>query len=273
MTLLPYVFLFETMFEKRFYYLIKIQYLGYRFHGWQKQPQLKTVHHMIDRTLKYVLEDKKFKTLGAGRTDAMVSANEAAFELFLYNEPLAELSEFMDLFNLNLPQDIRALSITEVNEEFNVIQDSKIKEYHYVFSEGQKNHPFCAPILTTILEPLDVDIMKEGARLFQGLHNFKAYCYRASETGEFERQIDLSEIIDNSIYTASFFPKKSYVFRVRGKGFGRNQIRLMFGALIKLGRNDITLDDIRDTLKNGNEEVMDYIAPASGLILHSIDFN
>ena len=71
------------MFEKRFYYLVKIQYLGYRFHGWQKQPQLKTLHHMIDRTLKYVLGETRFKTLGAGRTDAMVSANEAAFELFV----------------------------------------------------------------------------------------------------------------------------------------------------------------------------------------------
>ncbi|MDX1470844.1 MAG: tRNA pseudouridine(38-40) synthase TruA, partial [Flavobacteriaceae bacterium] len=65
------------MFRKRHYYLIKLQYLGYRFHGWQKQPKLKTVHLMIDKTLKYIFEEKVFKTLGAGRTDAMVSAEEA----------------------------------------------------------------------------------------------------------------------------------------------------------------------------------------------------
>ena len=53
------------------YYLIEIQFLGYRFHGWQKQPKLKTVHLMIDRTINYVLENNKFKTLGTGRTDAM----------------------------------------------------------------------------------------------------------------------------------------------------------------------------------------------------------
>ena len=180
----------NMIFEERFYYLIKIQYLGYRFHGWQKQPDVKTIHLMIDRTLKFILKDIKFKTLGAGRTDAMVSANEAALELFIYDSPIHNFEEFLALFNHNLPQDIRALSINEVNKDFNVIQDSKIKEYHYVFSEGQKNHPFCAPILTTILDSLNVELMKKGAKLFQGTHNFKTYCYKASDTGEFIRSIE-----------------------------------------------------------------------------------
>ena len=260
------------MFDKRYYYLIKIQYLGYRFHGWQKQPDVKTVQLMIDRTLKFILKDVKFKTLGAGRTDAMVSANEAALELFIYNAPLQDFNEFLEVFNHNLPQDIRALSIIEVDKTFNVIQDSKLKEYHYVFSEGQKNHPFCAPILTTILEPLDVELMKEGAKRFEGAHNFKTYCYRATDKGEYLRTITTSEIIDNNLYTANFFPEQSYVFKVTGKGFMRNQIRLMFGALIKLGRGEVTLQYIENTLKEDSSEVMDYIAPASGLILHAVNF-
>ncbi|MFC0605657.1 tRNA pseudouridine(38-40) synthase TruA [Winogradskyella pulchriflava] len=260
------------MFEKRFYYLIKIQYLGYRFHGWQKQPDVKTIHLMIDRTLKYILGEKRFKTLGAGRTDAMVSANEAALELFIYNHSITDFDEFLALFNHNLPQDIRALSIKEVDKDFNVIQDSKLKEYHYVFSEGQKNHPFCAPIMTTILEPLDVELMKQGAKLFEGNHNFKTYCYKATDKGEYVRDIVSSEIVDNTIYTANFFPEKSYVFKVIGKGFMRNQIRLMFGCLIKLGRGEVSLDYIKNSLKEDSTEVMDYIAPASGLILHALDF-
>ena len=260
------------MFDKRYYYLIKLQYLGYRFHGWQKQPDVKTVHLMIDRTLKFILEDVRFKTLGAGRTDAMVSANEAALELFIYNEPISDFKAFLELFNHNLPQDIRALSIVEVDEEFNIIQDSKLKEYHYVFSQGQKNHPFCAPILTTFLEPLDVGFMKDGAKLFEGTHNFKSYCYRATDKGEYTRTIELSEIINNDVYTANFFPEQSYVFKVVGKGFMRNQIRLMMGCLIKLGRGEVTLDYIKDTLKEDNIAVIDYIAPASGLILHKLDF-
>lgn len=260
------------MFNKRYYYLIKLQYLGYRFHGWQKQPDVKTVHLMIDRTLNFILKDTKFKTLGAGRTDAMVSANEAALELFIYNDPITDFEAFLELFNHNLPQDIRALSLKEVDKAFNIIQDSKLKEYHYVFSEGQKNHPFCAPILTTILEPLDVNIMKKGAQLFEGAHNFKSYCYKATDKGEYFRTIEKSEIINNNIYTANFFPQNSYVFKVTGKGFMRNQIRLMFGVLIKLGRGEVTLDYIASTLEKDSTAVMDYIAPASGLILHSVEF-
>lgn len=260
------------MFINKYYYLIKIQYLGYRFHGWQKQPKVKTLHLMIDRTFNYILEDKYFKTLAAGRTDAMVSANEAAFELFLHHK-IDDEAEFLNLFNKNLPQDIRALSIEEVSEDFNIINSSKTKEYIYLFTYGEKCHPFCASILTTILDDLDIELMKQGAKLFEGKHNFKTYCYRVSNEGLYNRTIDVCELQENDLYTANFFPEKTYVLRIVGKGFGRNQIRLMMGALIKLGRGEISLDYIKNSLLPESTEVMDYIAPASGLILNKIEFH
>lgn len=259
------------MFKKKYFYLFKIQYLGYRFHGWQKQPKLKTIHLMIDRTFKYILEDNYFKTLAAGRTDAMVSANEAAFELFLHHK-IENEKEFLGLFNKNLPQDIRALSVEQVSEEFNIIQNSKTKEYIYLFTYGQKCHPFCASIMTTILEDLDIELMKQGATLFQGTHNFKPYCYKATEEGVYNRTLEVCELTENTSFTANFFPEQTYTLRVVGKGFGRNQIRLMMGALIKLGRGDISLDYIKKSLQPEGAEVMDYIAPASGLILNKIEF-
>ena len=256
---------------KKFYYLISIQYLGYRFHGWQKQPDVKTVHLMIDRTLNFILEGKKFKSLGSGRTDAMVSAESAAFELFLF-EPIEDLESFLDLFNHNLPQDIRALNIREVDEKFNIIQNSKIKEYIYLFTYGEKCHPFCAPIMTTILDDLDINLMKEGAKLFEGCHYFKSYCFRPTDNGVYDREILTSELVENTIYSANYFPKKTYLFKVRGKGFMRNQIRLMMGALIDLGKGKLSLQDIENSLLPDSKVKMDYIAPASGLMLKSIDF-
>lgn len=260
------------MFIKKYYYVIHIQYLGYRFHGWQKQPNVKTIHLMIDRTLKFILEGQYFKTMGAGRTDAMVSSENTAFELFLHHEILNK-EAFLDVFNQNLPQDIRATSIREVSKAFNIIHDSKEKEYWYLFSHGQKNHPFCAPIMTTILDQLDLKLMKEGALLFEGTHNFKSYCYKPSSEGLFTRTLTLSKIEDNNDYHANFFPKHSYIFKVKGKGFGRNQIRLMMGMLIKLGKKEISLDDIRNSLKPNNYYHLDYIAPASGLILKNNIFD
>lgn len=256
---------------KKYYYVITIQYLGYRFHGWQKQPQVKTVHLMIDRTLNFILDGKKFKTLGAGRTDAMVSSEQGAFELFL-EEPIPDKTAFLQLFNYNLPQDIRALSIKEVNEHFNIINHSKIKEYQYLFTFGAKCHPFCAPIMTTILDNLDIDVMKQGAKLFEGAHYFKSYCYKPTNNGIYNREILLSELIENTRYTANYFPENTYIFRVKAKGFMRNQIRLMMGALIDLGKGKLSLSTIEKSLLPGSTTKMDYIAPASGLIQKSIDF-
>jgi tRNA pseudouridine38-40 synthase len=256
---------------KKYFYLIKIQYLGYRFHGWQKQPDVKTLHLMVDRTLNFILEGKRFKSLSSGRTDAMVSAESAAIELFLF-EPIEDLNDFLDLFNYNLPQDIRALNIEEVDEKFNIIQNSKIKEYLYLFTYGEKCHPFCAPIMTTILDDLDIDLMKKGAKLFEGEHYVRTYCYKPTDNGIFNREILLCELVENTIYKANYFPDKSYILRVKGKGFMRNQIRLMMGTLIDLGKGKLSIEDIRVSLLRNSKVKMDYIAPASGLILNSIEF-
>lgn len=259
------------MLLKKYFYLIKIQYLGYRFHGWQKQPDVKTLHLMVDRTLNFILEGKRFKSLSSGRTDAMVSAESAAIELFLF-EPIEDETAFLELFNHNLPQDIRALEIKEVDAKFNIIQNSKIKEYIYLFAFGEKCHPFCAPIMTTILDDLDIELMKQGAKLFEGEHYLKSYCYKPTDNGVYNREISLCELIENSLYTANYFPEKSYILRVKGKGFMRNQIRLMMGTLIDLGKGKLTLQDIEDSFEPERSIKMNYIAPASGLTLRSIDF-
>lgn len=226
---------------------------------------------MVDRTMNYVLEGKPFKTLTSGRTDAMVSAEQAAFELFL-EEPIEDQEYFLKWFNYNLPQDIRALNIKEVDKKFNIINHSKVKEYLYLFTHGEKCHPFCAPIMTTILDELDVDIMKQGAKLFEGEHYLKSYCYKPSETGVYNRKILTCEIVENTLYTANYFPEKSYLLRVKGKGFMRNQIRLMMGTLIDLGKGKLSLNDIETSLQPDSNVKMNYIAPASGLILNKIDF-
>ena len=60
------------MKKKRQNYLIEIQYIGYRFHGWMVQPGLKTVQGMINKTINFVLGGEiKFKTLGTSRTDTL----------------------------------------------------------------------------------------------------------------------------------------------------------------------------------------------------------
>ena len=261
------------MQKQRFYYLLEIQYLGYRLHGWQVQPGLKTVEGLVKKTLKFVLEDRRFKILGSSRTDAMVSAHEAAFELFIDHEPLENMADFLVLFNKNLPPDIRALSIKEVDEKFNIIQHPKQKEYLYLFSYGKKSHPFAAPLLATFLEPLDIELMMAAAKIFEGKHSFHNFCTKPSAHTILEREIETCEISINKEITASFFPDKTYVLKVRAAGFLRNQIRLMMGSLVLVGRGELSLEELEKSLSPEVSMLMNYIAPGSGLILNKIDFS
>jgi tRNA pseudouridine38-40 synthase len=262
--------------SKRYYYIIYLQFLGFRFNGWQRQKGVlgvKTLQAYVEKTLKFVLGKGKAKVLGTGRTDAKVSANSFPIELFIY-EKIDDLNQFLTDLNSNLPNDINALSVKETNAQFNIIQNSKIKEYLYFFSFGSKNHPFAAPIISCIYEDLDLDLMQKGAALFQGYHWFKHYCTKPSETANFNREILVSEIVKNDIYTANFFPEKTYVYRIRSKGFLRNQIRLMMGTLIRLGKGEIELDFIEKSLIEHNiKRPLPFVAPASGLILNSVEFD
>ena len=255
------------------YYLIHIQYLGFRFRGWAKQPGIKTVHHMVDKSINYVLGgEQKFRTLGASRTDAMVSANEAVFELFIDKE-LDEEAFLLDL-NYNLPSDIKAVRIAKTTADFNVIQHPKKKEYLYLFAFGEKYHPFASSMMALFPFDLDIEVMKKGALLFEGKHDFRKFCYKPSEqVSNFEREIDASYIVENSVYTANFFPKKSYAFHIHGKGFMRYQIRLMMGQLIRLGKGECSLDDLKEAIERPEGSYFSYSAPASGLILNKIKFD
>lgn len=256
---------------KEYYYLVHIQYLGFRFHGWQKQPDQKTVHYMIDKTLEYALGHTRFKTLGCSRTDAKVSANHYVLELFM-KEPL-DLSTFLDVFNDNLPNDIRGLKVEETDKTFNIINTPRIKEYHYMFTFGEKPHPFAASIMIYFKGDLDIEKMQAGARLFEGEHDFVRYCTRPSENTKLVRTIERCELVENELYKANFFPEQTYILKIEASGFLRYQVRLIMGQLVRLGRGEIDLNEIEESLKGENRKPLDQIAPASGLILNEIRFD
>ncbi len=250
-------------------YLVEIQYLGFRYHGWMKQPGVKTVEAMVEKTLAFVLGHRDFRILGAGRTDAMVSACHYAFALHM-GDPLP--LDFLDNFNANLPPDIRALDVGPVDPGFNILQSPRIKEYAYLFAFGGKAHPFCAPFLAAFPHDLDLERMGQGAQLFEGRHHFGAYCTKPGPDTVLEREILACRIEENREITASFFPEKTFVLKVHGRGFLRYQIRLIMGQLLRLGRGDIDLEEVRRSLEDRHHPPLKTIAPASGLMLKKIHF-
>ena len=253
-----------------FSYIIHLQFFGFRFSGWQKQKNAKTLHDIVDKSLSFVFDEDSYKTLGVGRTDAKVSANSYYVQLFV--GAVLEEEVFIASLNSNFPADFKAISIEQVNSSFNIINSDKIKEYHYYFSFGEKNHPFAAPFMVNVGLDLDIDLMMNGAKLFEGEHYFHKYCTKPSENTVFKRTIDSCEIVENDILTANFFPKQSYILKVKGKGFLRYQIRLMVATLFELGKGSLDLQFIEDSLKENNDrKFFRNIAPASGLQLYDID--
>ncbi|PKR79755.1 tRNA pseudouridine(38-40) synthase TruA [Brumimicrobium salinarum] len=257
--------------KTKFYYLIEIQYLGFRYHGWQKQPNVITVQEMILKTLKWVLSETQVKVLASGRTDAKVSVNQTYIEVFT-DRSIQDLSFFLKEFNYNLPADIKALSIEPTDAKFNIIQSPKIKEYHYYFAFGEKFHPYCAAFMCNILSDLDVALMQKAAQMFVGKRDFYSYAFRPTPTTQTMGEVISCEIVKNTELTASFFPEESYVMKVKGVGFKRNQIRLMMGMLIEIGKHEKSWTEFVKTLDGANRIKLTYNAPASGLQLVSVDF-
>lgn len=225
---------------------------------------------MIDKTFDFIFKHSNYRTLGCGRTDAKVSADDYALELFVSEKQNTE--KLLHQLNCNLPSDIRAKSIEEVNSEFNIIQDAKIKEYHYYFSSGLKSHPFNAPFIRDFGKQLNMDAMIEAAKCFRGFYNFKRYCSKPSEDTIFEREIISSEIVSQEKFDGRFTAENSFVFKVRGKGFMRYQIRLMMGALVEVGRGVWSIEDLKNSLVETDKENIKHVAPSSGLVLHKVEF-
>lgn len=263
------------MSKKYHTYLVEVQYLGFRYHGWQKQgdSSVKTVQGIIDRCLKFLFgAEVKFKTLGSSRTDSGVSALGSFFEIFSDTE--IEIEELVARFNQIAPDDIRFLNAQEIGAQFNVIQAPKEKEYQYLFAIGEKMHPFCAPYMTHVKGELNIELMQEAATCFVGLHNFYNYAYKVSEESTFERTVDQLVLERNTHYTANFFPEDSFIIKVKGKGFLRYQVRKMVGALFQVGKGEMTIETLKQTLL-GKEYYDQHIspAPANGLILANVEYN
>lgn len=260
-------------------YLVEISYCGFRYHGWAKQPQVKTIQGQVERTIQYIYPKAKFKTLGCSRTDKMVSAEQFYFELFI--EENIDLEHFKLSMMENLPQDISFKSVDKITREFNVIQDVKWKEYRYTFTDDGF-HPFFSPFCYYSPIKLDIELMRNAATLFLGVHEFINFTHPLNENRDsYEREMLTSKIIQNDecqFQVGELKLKKSYTFVVRSKGFLKSQVRMMAGAIIHAGQGKLALEEIESALnchESSHKKLLDnhaIISPASGLKLTMVHY-
>ena len=80
-----------------FNYLIKIEYDGTNFVGWQSQKNGKSIQDSIEKALKRVLK-KKIRIIGAGRTDKGVHAF-SQYANFKFEKKIQNKKIFLDSIN------------------------------------------------------------------------------------------------------------------------------------------------------------------------------
>ena len=229
------------------------------------------MHDIVDKTLSFVFEHTDYKTIGVGRTDAKVSSRNYPLQLFIND--IVDEKWFLEKFNYNAANDLKAISIESCETSFNIISTPKIKTYHYYFSFGQKQDPYLAPLMAGFTENLDIELMQKAAKLFQGTHHFQKYCSQPTEHTIFERKIDSCTLEKNTFLIGNYFPEESYVLEIKGKGFLRYQIRYIMAVLYHLGKGELSFEEIEQSLTLYNDKKSwPFIAPSSGLQLYDVTF-
>ena len=114
-----------------FNYLIKIEYDGTNFVGWQSQKNGKSIQDSIETALKKVL---RFKTriIGAGRTDKGVHAL-SQFANFKTQNKIKNKKIFLDSINFFLKnKTISILDLKKKTNNFHARHSAKLRTYEYM---------------------------------------------------------------------------------------------------------------------------------------------
>ncbi len=239
-------------------YRLTLSYDGTDFHGWQRQPQRRTVQGVIESSLAKIAK-KKINVIGAGRTDAGVHALEqvANFKANLKMED----EELFQALNSLLPDEVRVTSLKKVDANFHARKMAKSKVYQYRIFNSTCISPFVFRYVLQWSSPLDVNLMKEAARLFVREADFRAFS--SNRLLQPLRKVTRSEIEKKG---------KEIIYIVEANGFLRYMVRAMVGTLLEVGRGRIPPQKIEEIFRQKKRTLSSPTAPAKGLCLIKVNY-
>ena len=121
-----------------FNYLIKIEYDGLNFAGWQSQKNGKTIQDSIELALKKVLKTK-IRINGAGRTDKGVHAY-SQYANFKIRKKINDKKTFLNSINYFLQKKlISIIDVKQKKEDFHARYNAKVRTYEYLIINRQGN--------------------------------------------------------------------------------------------------------------------------------------
>ncbi len=242
-------------------YRVDVSYDGSEFHGWQVQPELRTVQGEIEETLSRIL-GVRIRIMGSGRTDAGVHALHQVFHFDFPRE--LDLERLVLSLNRTLPEDIVVLRAEKVDEGFHARFSVKSKTYIYVIDRGEKT-PFLSRYTWNYPYPLDVDLMKKAASMLVGDINCKAFVTSMREVEE-KNPV-------RTFYYSAFHERGRFLFYViRGISFLRYLVRGIVGTLVRLGKGEVTEEEFKRMLRGGFRKEPIYLAPPQGLYLARVEY-
>jgi tRNA pseudouridine38-40 synthase len=239
---------------------ITIQYDGTNYHGWQIQPNGRTVQSELTRVLS-TLDHRDVTVHGAGRTDAGVHAKGQVASFLL--ERLFDPDQLRDAINANLDRDIRVLDVEPVADSFNARFSARLKTYRYRVWTAAVVSPFAYRYVYHHRWPLDVGEMQKAAAALIGEHDFSAFTVLHSDITDRVRLLERLHVDredDGITITAA------------SSGFLRYMVRTIVGTLIEVGRGRRTARSVKEVLESGDRANAGWTAPAAGLTLMRVDY-
>ncbi len=238
-----------------------LQYEGTRYQGWQKQI---TTSNTIQGKLEELLSRMTGETValhGSGRTDAGVHAR-CQVANFHTDSDMTEM-EILDYVNRYLPEDIRILSVEEVDGRFHSRLHAKEKTYLYRIYNDAIVDVFTRRHTYLFAELLDLDAMRRAAALLCGTHDYLTFCANKRMKKSTVRTI--SEIGIERV-------GKEIQMTYRGNGFLHHMVRIMTGTLLEVGMGQRRPESMTELLASKDRERAGMLVPGQGLTLMDVSY-
>ncbi len=236
-------------------YSARVQYDGTDFAGFQVQPGVRTVQGEIELVLADLSGGLRIRVDGAGRTDAGVHARGQVIA-FTFNRRLGR-DELQAALNGLLPADVSIGPLRKVEAGFRPRYRARHREYRYLIWNGIRN-PLRERYAYGVRDELDVDRMREAAQVFLGQHDFSPFGGKDVQPVRTLHRVEVRR------------QGRLITITVVGDAFLRGMVRRIAAALIRVGRGQQSVEDVRRALAGKVPAFKGEAAPARGLTLWKV---
>ena len=243
-------------------YFAKIKYLGTAFHGFQVQPELRTVQGELNNALNQAF-GLPCKVTGCSRTDAGVHANEFCLTVECEGGtiPADKLPIAVARF---LPTDLSLFYAEECDNAFHPRYDVREKEYLYRIINRPIYDPFEFGRAWFLSRPVSDEgllLMQSAAKHFIGRYDFSTFMSEGSDVEDTVRTVTALSVERNGDLIE---------IRISADGFLYNMVRIIVGTLTEVAFGRISPDDIVDIINSHDRSRAGMTAPADGLYLNKV---